>query len=71
MIQRPSLARLTRSLGSPEVYTKTMRVEREGLAEKQRAFIKERSALVPLDEATAIESAKIDVEMKKKVRGWG
>jgi hypothetical protein len=31
------------------------------LAENQRTFIKERSALTPLDEATAIKSAEIDV----------
>jgi len=46
-------------------------VESEELAEKQRRFIKERSIILPLDEAIAIESARIDVVMKKRVRGWG
>jgi len=46
-------------------------VESEELAEKQRRFIKERSIILPLDEAIAIESARLDVVMKKKVKGWG
>jgi predicted nucleic acid-binding protein len=41
------------------------------MAEKQKNFIKERSALIPLDETIAIKAAKIDVDMKKKVEGWG
>lgn len=40
------------------------------LAEKQRTFIKERSALAPLEETIAAESARIDATMKKKIKGW-
>jgi len=54
-----------------EVYAKTLKVEGEELAEKQKKFIKERSALAPLDETIATKAAKIDVDMKKKVEGWG
>ncbi|MCX8183741.1 MAG: type II toxin-antitoxin system VapC family toxin [Crenarchaeota archaeon] len=54
-----------------EVYAKTIRVEGEEMAEKQRVFIKERSIILPLDEKLAVEAAKIDVAMKRKVKGWG
>ena len=54
-----------------EVYAKTLRVESEELAEKQRTFIKEKSSLAPLDEATAVEAAKIVCRMKKEINGWG
>jgi len=51
------------------VYAKTLKVDQE-LAEKQRTFIKDRSALTILDEVIAIEAAKVDSIMKKKVEGW-
>ncbi len=41
------------------------------LAEKQRSFIKEKSILAPLDEQTAVESAKVNLRMKKEIDGWG
>lgn len=63
--------KITPTICLAEVYAKTIRVEGEELAEKQRAFIRERSVIHPLDEKTAIESARIDVAMKKKVKGWG
>src|SRR4030066_181280 len=47
------------------------KAESKELAEKQRAFIKEKSALSSLDEATAVESAKIQTKMKKEIDGWG
>ena len=62
---------ITPTICLAEVYAKTIKVESEELAEKQRRFIKERSIILPLDEAIAIESARIDVVMKKRVRGWG
>lgn len=54
-----------------EIYAKTLKVEGQELAEKQRTFIKEKSALAVLDESTAIESAKVQNKMKKEVPGWG
>ena len=63
--------KITPTICLAEVYAKTIKVESEELAEKQRTFIKERSALAPLDETIAIESAKMDVTMKKKIKGWG
>jgi hypothetical protein len=41
------------------------------LAEKERTFIKERRALIPLDEAIAIKSAEIDIVIKRKNRRLG
>ena len=63
--------KLTPTICLAEVYAKTLKVEGEEQAEKQRQFIKERSALIPLDESTAVKAVKIDAEMKKKIKGWG
>lgn len=63
--------KITPTICLAEVYAKTTKVESEELAEKQRTFIKERSALTSLDETTAVESAKMDVTMKQKIKGWG
>jgi predicted nucleic acid-binding protein len=63
--------KITPTICLAEVYAKILKVEGQELAEKQRAFIKEKSALAPLDEKIAIESAKIDCAMKKKIKGWG
>ena len=63
--------KITPTICLAEVYAKTTKVESEELAEKQRTFIKERSALASLDETIAVESAKMDVTMKQKIKGWG
>jgi predicted nucleic acid-binding protein len=63
--------KITPTICLAEVYAKTLKVENQELAEKQRTFIKEKSALAPLDEKIAVESAKIDQTMKKKIKGWG
>jgi predicted nucleic acid-binding protein len=63
--------KITPTICLAEVYAKTLKAEGEEMAEKQKNFIKERSALIPLDETIAIKAAKIDVDMKKKVEGWG
>ena len=63
--------KLTPSICLAEIYAKILRTEDEQKAELRRAFIKSRSALIPLTEELAVEAAKTDVAMKKKVRGWG
>lgn len=63
--------KITPTICLAEVYSKTLKVEGEEQANRQMKFIKERSALAPLDESVAIKAAKIDVSMKKKVKGWG
>jgi len=63
--------KLTPTICVAEIYAKVLRVEGLERAELQRAFIKSRSALVSLTEEISIEAAKVDVEMKKKVAGWG
>jgi len=63
--------KLTPTICVAEIYAKVLRVEGLERAELQRAFIKLRSALVSLTEDIAVEAAKVDVEMKKKVAGWG
>ncbi|MBC7113326.1 MAG: type II toxin-antitoxin system VapC family toxin [Candidatus Methanomethyliales bacterium] len=62
--------KITPTICLAEVYSKTLKVEGEE-QDRQIKFIKERSALAPLDEAVAIKAAKIDVSMKKRVEGWG
>ena len=63
--------KITPTICLAEVYAKTLRVEGIELAEKQRTFIKEKSALAPLDESVAIEAAKTQTRMKKEIDGWG
>jgi len=63
--------KLTPSICLTETYVKILKTEDKEKAELRRAFIKSRSALIPLDEDLAVEAAKTDVTMKKKVHGWG
>jgi predicted nucleic acid-binding protein len=63
--------KITPTICLAEVYAKTLKVESQELAEKQKTFIKEKSAIVFLDEQIAVESAKINVRMKKEIDGWG
>jgi len=63
--------KLTPTICVAEIYAKVLRVEGLEKAEIQRAFIKLRSAIVSLTEEIAVEAAKLDVEMKKSVAGWG
>ena len=63
--------KLTPTICLAEVYAKTVKVECRELAEKQKVFIKEKSALVPLDESITLESANIQVRNKKEIDGWG
>jgi predicted nucleic acid-binding protein len=63
--------KLTPSICLAETYTKILKMEDEKKAELRRTFIKSRSALIPLDEDLAVEAAKTDVAMKKKVQNWG
>ena len=63
--------KITPTICLAEVYAKTLKVESQELAEKQRVFIKEKSALAVLDEPIAVESAKVQAKMKKEIDGWG
>jgi predicted nucleic acid-binding protein len=63
--------KITPTICLAEIYAKTLKMESEELAEKQRVFIKEKSATAPLDESTAVESAKMQTKMKKEIDGWG
>jgi len=63
--------KITPSICLAEVYAKTLKVESQEIAEKQKTFIKEKSALVPLDELIAVEAAKVQVRMKNEIDGWG
>lgn len=63
--------KLTPTICLAEVYSKTLKVENQELAEKQKTFIKEKSALVFLDESIAVESARQNVRLKKEIDGWG
>jgi predicted nucleic acid-binding protein len=63
--------KITPTICLAEVYAKTLKAENQELAEKQRTFIKEKSAIAPLDEPIAVESARIQIKMKKEIDGWG
>jgi len=62
--------KLTPSICLAEIYAKILKTEDEEKAQLRRTFIKSRSALIPLTEELAVEAAKADVSMKKKVQGW-
>lgn len=62
--------KITPTICLAEIYAKTLKTETQELAEKQRMFIKEKSALAALDELTAVESAKINATMKREIEGW-
>lgn len=63
--------KITPTICLAEIYAKTLKVESYELAEKQRIFIKQKSALAPLDEPSAVESANINNKLKKEIDGWG
>ena len=63
--------KITPTICLAEVYGKALKVESQEVAEKQRCFIKEKSALAYLDESIAVESAKVNVRMKREIDGWG
>lgn len=63
--------KLTPSICMAEIYAKVLKTEDQDKAELRRAFIKSRSALVALTEDLAVEAAKLDVEMKQRISGWG
>jgi len=63
--------KLTPSICLAETYAKILKTEDKEKAELRRTFIKSRSALIPLDEDLAVEAAKTDVAMKRKVQNWG
>jgi predicted nucleic acid-binding protein len=63
--------KITPTICLAEVYAKTLKVESQELAEKQKAFIKEKSSLAFLDESIAVESAKLNVRLKREIDGWG
>jgi predicted nucleic acid-binding protein len=63
--------KITPTICLAEVYAEALKVENQETAEKYKTFIKEKSAIASLDESTAVESAKVDVKMKKEIDGWG
>lgn len=63
--------KLTPSICLAEVYAKALKLEGEAGAEKRRAFMKAGSALVMLSESIAVQAAKLDVSLKKRIEGWG
>ena len=71
IIDSSTYEKLTPTICVAEIYAKVLRVEGVEKAELRRAFIKSRSGIISLTEKIAVEAAKIDVEMKKKVPGWG
>jgi predicted nucleic acid-binding protein len=63
--------KFTPAICMAEVYAKSLKSEGEAMAETRRNFMRDRSAVAPLDEERAVEAAKIDVARKKEVNRWG
>ena len=53
-----------------EVYAKSLKKEGETMAETRRSFMRDRSAVAPLNEERAVQAAKIDAARKREVRRW-
>lgn len=62
---------LVSAINIAEIYSKSIRVDGIDLAEDRRSFILSRCAVIDVNDVLAVEAAKIDVDMKKKVKGWG
>lgn len=71
VVDSPEDEKFTPSICVAEVYAKVLKIEDEGMAETRRSFMRGSSAIVPLNEAIAVQAAKIDVALKKTVDGWG
>jgi predicted nucleic acid-binding protein len=71
IIETDADEKLTPSICLAEIFAKILKTEDEQKAELRRAFIKSTSAVIPLTEELAVEAAKADVAMKKKVPSWG
>jgi len=63
--------KLTPSICIAEIYAETLKLEGEEGAELRRDFMKATSAFIALNESIAVQAAKLDVSMKKSVKGWG
>ena len=62
---------LVSAINVAEIYSKSIKTDGIARAEERRRFITSRCAVVEVTERMAVEAAKIDVEMKEKVKGWG
>lgn len=62
---------LVSAINIAEIYSKSIKTDGVARAEERRRFITSRCAVVEVSEGMAVEAAKIDVEMKGKVKGWG
>ena len=62
---------LVSAINIAEIYSKSIKTDGTARAEERRRFITSRCAVVEVGEHIAVEAAKIDVEMKEKVKGWG
>jgi len=71
ILESSSIEKFVPSICMCEVYTKVLRTESLEKAELFRGFMRALSAVIPLDETLAVETAKVDVEMKKSTLGWG
>ncbi len=71
IINDPLSECLVSSINLAEVYSKSIKVDGIEMAEERRSFIQSRCAVVDVNDEIAVEAAKIDVDMKKRVKGWG
>jgi predicted nucleic acid-binding protein len=62
---------LVSAINIAEIYSKSIKVDGIDRAEDRRSFILSRCAVISVNDELAVEAAKIDVNMKKKVKGWG
>ena len=63
--------KLTPTICLAEVYAKVLKLEGDAGAEERKQFMKTGSALVILSESIAVQAAKLDVSLKRRIEGWG
>ena len=62
---------LVPAINIAEIYSKSIKTDGIARAGERRRLITSRRAVVEVGERMAVDAAKIDVEMKGKVGGWG
>jgi len=71
IIEETGIECLVSTINIAEIYSKSLKTDGMAKAEERRVFITSRCAIIEVSEHIAVEAAKIDVELKKTVEGWG
>lgn len=71
IVEDATIECLVSAINIAEVCSKSIRVDGIDRAEERKSFIQSRCAVIDVNDELAFEAAKIDVGIKKRVKGWG